>query len=83
VTLKPGVKVGKIASDEATTADGKLNAKGVRYTHQGEELYISGREIVLCAGVFESPAIMERSVIGSKPVLSAANVPVLYGLPGV
>ena len=83
MTLKTGVKVEKIAFDEAMTADGKLNAKGVRYTHQGEELFVSGREIVLCAGAFESPAILERSGIGSKPILSAANVPVLYGLPGV
>ena len=65
------------------TAGGKLNARGVRYTRQGEEHLISAREIILCAGVFESPAILERSGVGSKKVLAAANVPVLYELPGV
>jgi choline dehydrogenase-like flavoprotein len=83
VTLRTGVKVDKIAFDEVLTADGRLNARGVRYTHQGEEHLISAREIILCAGVFESPAILERSGIGSKEVLEAANVPVLYELPGV
>lgn len=83
VTLKTGVKVDKIVFDEASTAEGKLNARGVRYTYQGEEHMISAREIILCAGVFESPAILERSGLGSRPVLSAANVPVLYELPGI
>lgn len=83
VTLRTGVKVDKIAFDEVLTSDGKLNARGVRYTSQGEENLISAREIILCAGVFESPAILERSGVGSKKVLAAANVPVLYELSGV
>ncbi|KAL3419613.1 choline dehydrogenase [Phlyctema vagabunda] len=83
VTLRTGVKVDKIEFDDVLTADGKLNARGVRYTYQGEECLIRAREIVLCAGVFESPAILERSGLGSKEVLAAANVPVLYELPGV
>ncbi|KAJ4362585.1 hypothetical protein N0V83_010679 [Neocucurbitaria cava] len=44
---------------------------------------ISAREIILCAVVFESPAILERSGVGSRKVLAAANIPVLYELPGV
>lgn len=83
VTLKTCVKVDKIAFDEALTADGKLNARGVRYKYQGEDHLINSREVILCAGVFESPAIMERSGIGSKDVLEAAHIPVLYELPGV
>ncbi|MCJ1314327.1 hypothetical protein MMC25_008008 [Agyrium rufum] len=83
VTLRTGVKVDKIAFDELLTADGRLNARGVRYTHQGEEYTISAREIILCAGVFESPTILERSGVGSTKVLAAANIPVLYELPGV
>ncbi len=53
-------------------------------THtKGRKYLITAREIILCAGVFESPAILERSGLGSKKVLAAANVPVLYELPGV
>ena len=83
VTLRTGVNVDKIAFDGVKTVDGRLNAKGIRYIHQGEEHLITAREIILCSGVFESPAILERSGIGSKKVLAAANVPVLYELPGV
>ena len=83
VTLKTGAKVDKIAFDEMLTLNGKLSARGVRYTHQGKEYLITAREIILCAGVFESPTILERSGIGSKQILAAANVPALYELPGV
>ena len=83
VTLRTGVIVDKIEFDEVMTDDGRLNARGVRYTCQGEEYLITARDIVLCAGVFESPAILERSGLGSKQILAAANVPVLYELPGV
>ncbi|KAL1862717.1 hypothetical protein Daus18300_008361 [Diaporthe australafricana] len=83
VTLRTGAKVDKIVFDEALTADGRLNARGVRYTHQGEEYLVIARDIILCAGVFGSPVILERSGVGSRKVLEAANVPVLYELPGV
>jgi choline dehydrogenase-like flavoprotein len=83
VTLRTGVKVEKIVFDEVLTADGRLNARGVRYTYQGKEYVMSAREIILCAGVFGSPTILEQSGVGSKKVLAAANIPVLYELPGV
>lgn len=83
VTLRTGVKVDKIAFGETQTADGKLHAKGVSYTYQGEEYLTSAGEIILGAGAFESPAILERSGIGSEKVLAAAKISVLYDLPGV
>jgi choline dehydrogenase-like flavoprotein len=83
LTLRTGVKVDKIAFENVLTADGRLNARGVHYTYKGEECLVSAREVILCAGVFESPAILERSGVGSKKVLEAANVSVLYELPGV
>ena len=83
VTLRTGVEVRKIAFDEALTTDGKLHANAVLYTHQGEVHSTTGREVILCAGVFGSPAILERSGIGSKIVLEAAKIPILYELPGV
>jgi choline dehydrogenase-like flavoprotein len=42
VTLRTGVKVDRIVFDEALTADGRLNARGVHYTHKGERCLISG-----------------------------------------
>lgn len=83
VAKRTGAKVDKIVFDEAPTTNGGLNARGVRYTYQGEESLAIAREIILCAGVFGSPAVMERSGIGSGKVLAAANIPVLYELSGV
>jgi len=85
--LRTGVKVDRIVFGGGLTADGKLEAKGVEYRtlQDGEErrVTVTAREVVLCAGVFESPAILERSGIGSRSALEAANMPVLYELSGV
>ncbi|KAF3034571.1 hypothetical protein E8E11_004861 [Didymella keratinophila] len=83
VTLITGVKVDKIAFYESLASDGKLHAKGVRYNHNRQEHLVIAREIIICAGVFESPALLERSGIGSSKVLQAVNIPILYELPGV
>ncbi|CAI6336732.1 unnamed protein product [Periconia digitata] len=83
VTLKTGVKVDRIVFDEDVDTNGKLHATGVRYTLDDKHHILRGREIILCAGVFESPAILERSGIGSKKILEAANIPILYDLAGV
>lgn len=83
VTLKTGVYVDKIVFDELPTAAGKLHAKGVHFTSQGASQTLTAREIILCAGVFESPALLERSGIGAPDVLAAASIPLLYALPGV
>jgi choline dehydrogenase-like flavoprotein len=83
VTLGSGANVDKITFDDALAADGKLNATGIRYTYQGQEHLVTTQEVIICAGVFESPALLERSGIGSSKFLGAANIPVLYELPGV
>lgn len=83
VVLNTGMKADKIAFDEDLTADGKLNARGVWCTYQGDCHLFSAQEVILCAGVFESPTLLERSGIGCKEILNAAKIPVLYDLPGV
>ena len=49
------------------------------------ELFVAraSRLVVLSAGAFGSPAILERSGIGSKDVLSKNNIQQLVDLPGV
>ncbi|KAF4548878.1 GMC oxidoreductase-like protein 10 [Elsinoe fawcettii] len=83
VTLTTGAEVDKIVFDEVKNADGKLTARGILYIRQGQEYTASAPEIILCAGVFGSPAILERSGIGSREVLTSATVPILYELSGV
>jgi alcohol oxidase len=44
---------------------------------------LASRLVVLSGGAFGSPAILERSGIGSKDVLSKNNIQQLVDLPGV
>lgn len=83
IEMRTGMKVERIVFEEERVAEGKLVASGVVYTFEGEKHFVGAREVIVCAGVFESPAILERSGIGSREILEAANVPVLYELPGV
>ncbi len=55
-------------------------AIGVRFI-DGKE--ITGREIVLCAGTYGSPAILLRSGIGPAAHLRELGIPVTQHLPGV
>ena len=43
----------------------------------------ASRLVVLSAGAFGSPAILERSGIGSKDILAKNNIQQLVDLPGV
>jgi choline dehydrogenase len=40
-------------------------------------------EVIIAAGALQTPTILQRSGIGSKPLLDAAKIPLLYELPGV
>ena len=44
---------------------------------------LASRLVVLSAGAFGSPAILERSGIGSKDVLTKNNIHQVVDLPGV
>jgi choline dehydrogenase len=46
-------------------------------------LSIQGREVVLCAGAYGSPAILLRSGIGPAAHLRELGIPVVRNLPGV
>ncbi|NBA97014.1 GMC family oxidoreductase [Pseudomonas sp. R5(2019)] len=48
-----------------------------------DELFRARREIILCAGAIGSPAILQRSGIGPRPLLERLGIPVLHELPGV
>ena len=40
-------------------------------------------EVILSAGVFNTPAILQRSGIGKPSILSKSNIPTVINLPGV
>jgi choline dehydrogenase len=64
--------------DRVCFAEGR--ATGVR-TAEGRE--VRGRQVVLCAGAYGSPAILLRSGIGPAADLRAPGIPVVADRPGV
>lgn len=56
-------------------------ATGVRYVRDGAAAEIEAGEVIISAGAYGSPAILQRSGIGPASVLEAAGVPVLADLP--
>ena len=59
-------------------------AVGVEYQHQEtlHQVYVA-QEVILSAGVFDSPKLLMLSGIGNADHLQALNIPVLAALPGV
>jgi choline dehydrogenase len=57
---------------------------GVTYRRHGVDHQVDcGREVILSAGVVQSPQLLELSGIGSAEVLRRAGVDVIHHLPGV
>jgi choline dehydrogenase len=64
--------------DRVLIEDGR--ATGVR-TADGRE--VNGRQIILCAGAYGSPAILLRSGIGPAADLNELGIPIIANRPGV
>ncbi|MDP9152011.1 MAG: GMC family oxidoreductase N-terminal domain-containing protein [Myxococcota bacterium] len=63
--------------------DGK-RCVGVKYRQDGQERVARcAISVLLCAGVVQSPQLLELSGIGAPDVLQKAGVPVVHELPGV
>jgi len=60
---------------------GRLVATGV--TLEDNSTIHAEKEVILSAGSFQSPGLLELSGIGDKSILSAAGIPCLLNLPGV
>jgi choline dehydrogenase-like flavoprotein len=59
-------------------------ATGVRLFHEGEWREASAqREVIVCAGVFQSPQLLMLSGIGPAGELNAHGITVMHDLPGV
>jgi choline dehydrogenase len=57
---------------------------GVRYSQNGRTVTaLCGKEVVLCAGAFNSPQVLELSGIGQPDRLRALGIEVRHALPGV
>ncbi|KAK4233370.1 L-sorbose 1-dehydrogenase [Achaetomium macrosporum] len=83
LVLWTGVSVDKILFDK--TPDGAV-ATGVQYTStkDGKTQTVSARkEVILCAGTFHSPAILELSGVGDAELLQKLGIDVVVDNPFV
>lgn len=63
---------------------GATKAIGVQFTQNGEsKTVLAMKEVIIAAGVFQSPKILELSGIGNKQLLTKHGIDVVEHLPGV
>ncbi|KAJ3487694.1 hypothetical protein NLI96_g3355 [Meripilus lineatus] len=61
-----------------------VKATGVSFTCNGETYVVNAhREVILCAGAFQTPQLLELSGIGRPDILKRNGIDVLVELPGV
>jgi len=57
---------------------------GLRYLHRGKTVTVrAAREVILCAGTINTPAILMHSGLGPAQTLQAAGIAVRADVPGV
>ncbi|KAF2015792.1 GMC oxidoreductase [Aaosphaeria arxii CBS 175.79] len=86
--LLVGHAVNDLVLAEASSGEEQWEARGVRIQAvDGKNASVititSDQEVILAAGAVHTPGILQRSGIGPKDVLGAANIPVRLELPGV
>ena len=81
--LMTGAHVLKIIL-ESIGASAAVVATGVNMTREGKDIFVRARkEVILAAGVFQSPKLLELSGIGSAKLLSSLGIEGVVDLPGV
>ncbi|KAG8861966.1 hypothetical protein FRB96_002409 [Tulasnella sp. 330] len=86
ILLIQGAHVRRILFHPPSTTDGSSGrtAGGVQFEQMGKALTISAtREVILCAGAYETPKILELSGIGDRIHLTYIGVETVIDLPGV
>ncbi|KAH9211706.1 hypothetical protein DL95DRAFT_411858 [Leptodontidium sp. 2 PMI_412] len=86
LTVLTSATVNKITFSHGTGhhQNAEPTATGVQFTSRGTEYHVSARrEVILCAGTYQSPQILELSGVGSPAILSKYNIPVIVDLPSV
>jgi choline dehydrogenase-like flavoprotein len=78
-----GALVEKILFDNSTPGE-EPTATGVQYVKDGTSTTITAnREVILAAGVFNTPKILELTGIGARSLLEKHNIPLIGDNPNV
>ncbi len=82
LTVVIGALVQKILLE--STSSGVSNAKGVQVTVQGSNNTVKAqKEVILAAGAFQTPKLLELSGIGGANLLKACGIQVIIDIPNV
>lgn len=82
VKILTGAKTNKILFTKAE--NGTVRATGVQVEIDGKtETFTPKKEVVLAAGVYNTPKLLELSGIGNKSILEKHDIPIVVDLPGV
>ncbi|PVF98832.1 alcohol oxidase [Serendipita vermifera] len=82
-SLLTGAQATKI-NFSGTKQNDKVVATGVSFQVNGQTYTVNAsREVILSAGAFQSPQLLELSGIGSSGILGSLGIPVVVDLPGV
>ena len=86
--LKPALTSGNIDLRTGVLASRILfrdsRACGVEYKREGKNREVwADREVILCAGVFNTPQLLQISGVGPSNLLNDLGIPVVHGLEGV
>ena len=77
LSVMTGAQVEKI---EFTQGDGNMIANAVYFNHEGKSFRMRvQKEVILAAGTFQSPKILELSGIGNPQILTPLDIPVVIG----
>ncbi|GMA20668.1 hypothetical protein GCM10025862_26890 [Arsenicicoccus piscis] len=58
-------------------------AVGVEYELRGRTRQVRAKEVILCGGAINTPALLQLSGVGNAEELTALGIPVVKDLPGV
>lgn len=82
LTIMPDTLVSKVLFSKSES--GEAIAEGIQYNQDGEiKMMRARKEVVICAGVINSPLILERSGIGAAELLQNLGIEVIVNNPNV
>ncbi|PWN40666.1 alcohol oxidase [Ceraceosorus guamensis] len=86
IKILPNQVVTKVVIEDDEDEDGLRRALGVEFAASADAprvLLTARREVILSAGAYQTPAILQRSGIGRSELLEKHKIDVVKDLPGV